>query len=160
MKHTNRQTTTATLTDLYRALDRRQAVTITYLADETRHVFAVNTKGVATRRTIKTGRTVETVRSIEIHEVRTTSDGDIALVAMCRLRGEERQLRLSRIRSYTVHRTGYVLTRPEPTVYEREQPAPTHDAQALFLHELARDQDDADYRPRRKLTQTDTDLAA
>lgn len=138
MKHTHRQTTTATLTDLYRAIDRHHAITITYLDRDGD----------------------ETVRTIEAHEIRTTSDGDIAIVAMCRLRGDERRFRLSRIRSYTLHRIGYVLERPEPTVYERDEPAPTDDAEALFFHELARDKDDADYRPRRRLTQADTDLAA
>ena len=38
-------------------------------------------------------------------------------------------------------------------------PAPTTDAQALFLYELARDPDDADYTPR-TLIPSDTDLAA
>jgi len=138
MKHTDRQTTRRTLTDLYRALDHQHAITITYLDRDG----------------------TETIRTVEPYEVRTTSDGDIALVAMCRLRGDERNFRLSRIRSYTIHRMGFVLERPEPTVYERDEPAPTDDAQALFLYELARDKDDADYRPRRRLTQTDTSLAA
>lgn len=165
MKHTARQTTHRTLTDLYRALDRRTAVTITYRAEEKRQVFAVNARGVAVRRTVTTGRLIETVRTVEIHEVRTTGDGHIEIIAMCRLRRAERRFYLhgphgTGIVSYTLHRTGYVLDRPEPTVYERDEPAPAHDAEALFLHELARDKDDADYRPRRKLTQTDTDLAA
>ncbi|MEU1078503.1 hypothetical protein ABZ404_38590, partial [Streptomyces sp. NPDC005878] len=97
---------------------------------------------------------------IEIHEFRTTKAGDITIIAMCRLRGEERPFTLNGIVSYTVHRAAYVLTRPEPTVYERPAPAPADDADALYYYELARDKDDADYRPRRKLTQTDTDLAA
>lgn len=54
---------------------------------------------------------------------------------------------------------GYVLTMPENTTYETPEPQPADDAQALFLYELARDRDDADYRPR-KLIQTDTSLAA
>lgn len=138
MKHTNRQTRLRTLTDLYRALDHRHAVTITYLD---RHGD-------------------ESVRTIELHDLHTTTDGDITLVAMCRLRGEERNFLLSAVTAYTVHRMAYVLDRPEPTVYERPAPAPTRDATALVHFELERDRDDADYRPRRRLTQTDTDLAA
>ncbi|MFF9628358.1 WYL domain-containing protein [Streptomyces fradiae] len=138
VKHTNRQTTTKTLTDLYRALDRRHAVTITY--------------------TDRDG--TDTVRTIEPHDIRTTDDGDIVIVAMCRLRGDERNFRISRVRSYTPHRIPFTLDRPEPTTYERPEPQPTDDAQALFFYELARDKDDADYRPRVKLTQTDTHLAA
>jgi hypothetical protein len=45
----------------------------------------------------------------------------------------------------------FVLARPEPTTYERPEPQPADDAQALFFYELARDKDDADYRPRVKL---------
>jgi hypothetical protein len=139
MRHTNRQTTTRTLTDLYRALDRRHAITITYL---------------------KPGDTEPTVRTIEIAEFRTTKAGGIVIVAMCRLRADERQFHLSGIRAYTVHRIGYILSRPANTTYEPGPAAPTHDAAALVHFELERDPDDADYRPRRKLTQTDTGLAA
>lgn len=149
MKRTDRQTSTKTIADFYRAIDRQNAVTITYL---------------------KPGETEPTVRTIEAYEIRTTSveitktgeirGGDIVIVAMCRLRGEERQFHVSGILSYTVHRMAYTLTRPEPTTYERPAPAPADDAQALFYYELARDKDDADYRPRRKLTQSQTDLAA
>ncbi|MFC8008634.1 hypothetical protein [Streptomyces cinereoruber] len=71
---------------------------------------------------------------------------------MDRQTGEARTVRVDRILTYTIHRIGYALTRPEPTTYERPEPAPTTDAQALFFYELARDQDDVDYRPRRKLT--------
>lgn len=138
MKHTARQPLTRTLTDLYRAIDAQRVVTLTYL-DE---------KGN------------ETVRTVEGHELRTTTDGDVILVAMCRLRGDERNFRISKVIAYTVHRMAYVLTRPEPTTYERPEPQPADDAQALFFYELARDKDDADYRPRRKLAQADTDLAA
>ncbi|MDK0525034.1 WYL domain-containing protein [Streptomyces sp. ML-6] len=138
MKHTNQQTTTKTLADLYRSLDRRTAVTITYL---------------------KPGEAEPTVRTIEVHEIRTTRAGGIVIVAMCRLRGEERQFHLSGVLAYTTHRIAYVLDRPEPTKYVRPTPAPTTDAQALFFYELARDQDDADYIPR-ILIQADTSLAA
>lgn len=138
MKHTHQQTRLRTLTDLYRAADHQHAVTITYL---------------------KPGDTHPTVRTVEIHDLRTTKAGGIVIIAMCRLRQAERQFHLSGIRSYTVHRIGYVLQRPAPTIYAHPAPAPTTDAQAFFLYELARDQDDADYTPR-TLIQTDTDLAA
>ena len=147
MKITANQTTTRTLADLYRAIDRQHAVTITYL---------------------KPGETEPTVRTVEIHELRTASlkvskgritGGGIVIVAMCRLRGARREFHLSGILAYTVHRMGYVLTMPENTTYEAPEPAPADDADALFFYELARDRDDADYRPR-KLIQTDTDLAA
>ncbi|MFF1358725.1 WYL domain-containing protein [Streptomyces sp. NPDC058297] len=128
MKHTDRQPATKTLADLYRAIDRRHAVTITYL---------------------KPGETEPTVRTIEIAEIRTTTDGGIVLIAMCRLRNAERQFHLEGVQTYTLHRIAYVLTRPEPTTYER--PAPADDAQALYFYELARDKDDADYRPRKRL---------
>jgi predicted DNA-binding transcriptional regulator YafY len=130
MRITNRQTTTKTLADLYRALDRKHAVSITYL---------------------KPGETEPTVRTVELHEIRTTADGGIVLIAMCRLRNAERQFHLEGLQAYTVHRMAYVLTRPEPTTYERPAPAPADDAQALYFYELARDKDDADYRPRVRL---------
>ena len=138
MKLTARQPMTQTLTDLYRAIDAQRVVTLTYVDD----------KGD------------ETVRTVEGHELRTTADGDVVLVAMCRLRGDERNFRISKVIAYTVHRMAYVLTRSEPTTYERPVPQPADDAQALFFYELARDKDDADYRPRVKLTQSQTDLAA
>ncbi|MEU0837106.1 WYL domain-containing protein [Streptomyces sp. NPDC005969] len=138
MRNTNRQTTTRTLADLYRALDRQHAVTITYLAP---------------------GDTEPTVRTIEIADIRTTKNGGIVIVAMCRLRGEERQFVLSGVLSYTLHRIAYVLDRPAPTKYVRPAPAPADNADALFFYELARDQDDADYTPR-TLIQTDAALAA
>jgi len=138
MRLTKTQTNTRTLTDLYKALDRQHAVTITYL---------------------KPGETEPTVRTIEAHDIRTTRAGGIVIVAMCRLRGEERKFHLSGVLAYTVHRMAYVLDRPAPTKYVRTAPAPTTDAQALFLYELARDQDDADYTPR-TLIQNDAALAA
>lgn len=127
MRHTDRQTSTKTLADLYRALDRKQAVTITYL---------------------KPGETEPTVRTIEIAELRTTKSGGIAIVAMCRLRGEERQFHLSGVLCYTLHRMAYVLDRPAPTKYERPAPAPMDNELGIIAYELARDPDDADYRPR------------
>lgn len=167
MRITKNQTTLRTLTDLYRALANGHAVTITYL---------------------KPGETEPTVRTIEISELRTSAveikkngtvkGGDIMVIAMCRLRATElaerqaagenttgktaaREFTLSGILSYTVHRgMAYVLTRPDNTTYERPQQQPAHSETALIHFELARDQDDADYRPRVKLTAADTRLAA
>lgn len=138
MRITAQQSTKKTLTDLYKALDNQHAVTLTYTDED--------------------GET--TIRTVELHELRTNNDGGIELIVMCRLRQAERKLLLAGVSSYTVHRMAYVLTRPEPTTYERPAPAPADDAQALFFYELARDKDDADYRPRVKLTQTDLAHAA
>ncbi|MEU9998047.1 WYL domain-containing protein [Streptomyces sp. NPDC050848] len=149
MKNTNRQTTTATLVDFYRALDRQHAITITYL---------------------KPGETEPTVRTVEVHELRTTSvkiskdgrvsGGGIMVVGMCRLRGAAREFHLSGILAYTVHRSGHTLPVPANTTYEPTPAAPANDAAALVYFELERDPDDADYRPRKRLAQDDTDLAA
>lgn len=166
MKHTAHQPQTKTLTDLYRATDHQHLVTITYL---------------------KPGETEPTVRSIEIYGLHTSTvhisktgkvtGGDIQVMAMCRLRAAElaeaqtagedttgktaaREFNLSGILAYTVHRMGYVLTRPQNTTYEPTPAAPDDDETALVHFELERDPDDADYRPRRKLTTADTRLAA
>lgn len=144
MKHTAGQTTRKTLADLYRAVDHGYAVTLTY--------------------TDRDG--VTTIRTVEPFEISTTKNGGIRVHAMCRLAHSEdpadaeRAFTVSRITSYTVHRMAYVLERPAPTTYERPAPQPADDADALFFYELARDQDDVDYRPRVELTQTDTRLAA
>lgn len=148
MRNTKGQKVTKTLTDFLRALDNRTCVTITY----------VDSKGETT------------IRTVEIHEVHA-KNGDYEIVAMCRLRAEQmktdptirtaqRSFDLSKVISYTVHRMAYVLTRPEPTTYQRHDQAPTDDADALYIYELERDPDDADYRPRVKLDQSQTDLAA
>ncbi|MGW3400289.1 WYL domain-containing protein [Streptomyces zhihengii] len=133
MKHTNRQTVTKTLTDLYRSIDRRHAVTITYIKD---------------------GDTQPTIRTIEPYDIRTTKTGRIQVRAMCRLRGEARQFYIDRITAYTCHRIAFVLDRPEAT-----SPAGTvivaRSAAQLIARELGRD-----YLPTRRLTQTDTSLAA
>ncbi|MYW49616.1 WYL domain-containing protein [Streptomyces sp. SID161] len=138
MRLTAKQTQTKTLTDLYRSIDRRQAVTLTYL-DE---------KGE------------ETVRTVEPFELRTGKGGVIELHAMCRLRGEARRFFLHRVTAYTTHRMAFVLERPANTTYEPTPAAPADDEMALIFFELERDPDDADHRPRRKLTAADTDLAA
>lgn len=148
MRITSQQPTTKTLADLIRASDHRNATTITYL----------DSKGDLT------------IRTVEIHEVHA-KNGDYEIVAMCRLRNQQmktdptirtaqRTFDVSRIVSYTVHRMAYVLERPAPTTYERPAPAPTDNADALYIYELERDPDDANYQPRRRLAQTDTSLAA
>ena len=144
MRLTANQTTTRTLADLYRAIDRQHAVTITY--------------------TDKNG--VTTIRTIEPYAFSTTKAGDLRVHAMCRLANAEnpndadRAFTVSRISAYTPHRIAYVLTRPEPTAYERDAEVPVDSETALIWFELERDPDDADYRPRVRLAQTDTDLAA
>lgn len=90
MKLTACQTTTATLTDLSRAMDRRHPVTITY------------TKADG----------AETIRTIELYDIRTTKTGALIVKAMDRQTGDSRTFRIDRLISYTVHRTTYVLDRP------------------------------------------------
>ncbi|WP_158995301.1 WYL domain-containing protein [Streptomyces sp. QHH-9511] len=133
MKHTNRQTSTATLADLYRALDRKFAVTITYLDDNGD----------------------QTIRTIEPYDIRTTKSGRIEVRAMCRLRADARGFLLHRIVSYTCHRIAFVLDRPEATTPAGAVIVVRSTAQ-LIARELGRD-----YLPTaRRITQTDTDLAA
>ncbi|MEZ7005640.1 WYL domain-containing protein [Streptomyces sp. AD55] len=135
MRITSRQPLTKTIADLYRAIDRAQAVTITF--------------------TDRHG--VTTIRTIEPFSFSTTKAGGIRVHAMCRLAhtenpaDAERSFDVARISEYTLHRMAFVLERPEPTVYERSEPAPADDARALFYFELERDPDDADYRPRVRL---------
>jgi hypothetical protein len=85
MRHTSNETSTTTLT---------------YLKEE---------KDDNGRRT---GHLVETVRTIEIYDVTVSNVGDILIKAMDRTTGESRSFRLDRIRSYTIHRTAYVIERP------------------------------------------------
>ncbi|RLU81087.1 hypothetical protein CTZ27_33125 [Streptomyces griseocarneus] len=121
MKLTARQTSTDTLTDLARAMDRKQPVTITY------------TKADGT----------ETVRTIEIYDIRTTKAGDLILKAMDRQSGESRTFRIDRLISYTVHRSSTytvpVEERPSVTVELVE----VHTPDELLCRELARE--DRDY---------------
>ncbi|MFD8469014.1 WYL domain-containing protein [Streptomyces cyaneofuscatus] len=132
MRHTNQQTNTKTLADIYRSIDRKQAVTITYL-DETGE---------------------ETVRTIEAHDIRTTKSGRIQVRAMCRLRGDDRSFYLHRIRSYTLHRMAFVLTRPEATTPAGAVIVVRSPAQ-LIARELGRD-----YLPRTAVTRDTATLAA
>lgn len=138
MKLVAKQSTYNTLLDLYRSIDRQTAVTLTYL-DE---------KGE------------ETVRTVEPFELRTGKGGAIELQAMCRLRGEARRFFLHRLIAYTTHRMAFVLERPANTTYEPTPTAPADDETALIYFELERDPDDADYRPRKPLTKSQTNLAA
>ncbi|MCM1943150.1 WYL domain-containing protein [Streptomyces sp. G3] len=90
MRHTNRETSTTTLTRLIKALDAKHPVTITYVkADGT-----------------------TTVRTIELYDVVVSAAGDILLKAMDRETGESRSFRLDRLVSYTTHRSAYVVARP------------------------------------------------
>ncbi|MBH1939257.1 WYL domain-containing protein, partial [Streptomyces sp. AV19] len=117
MKRTARQTTTATLTDLTRAADRRQPVTITY------------TKADGT----------ETVRTIEIYDIRTTKAGDIVLKAMDRQSGDSRTFRVDRLISYTVHRRStYTLPVQEHRAVAVEAVS-VNTPDEVICRELARD---------------------
>lgn len=100
MRHTKNETTTQTLTRLIKATDRQHPVTLAYLKEE---------KDDAGR---KTGRLVETVRTVEIYDFTVTAAGDIVIKAMDRSTGESRSFRLDRIRTYSIHRTRYLVARP------------------------------------------------
>ena len=132
MRITKNQPTTRTLADLYRAIDRAHAVTITYRDD----------KGE------------ETIRTIEPHDIRTTKAGRIQVRAMCRLRGDARSFYVDAIVSYTLHRMGFVLDRPEATT-PAGQGIVVRSAAQLIARELGRD-----YLPRTAVTRHTTELAA
>lgn len=132
MRITKNQTTTRTLADLYRAIDRKHAVTLTYLDD----------KGE------------ETIRTVEPYDIRTTKNGHIRVHAMCRLRGDARSFDVQRIVSYTCHRIGFVLDRPEATT-PAGRVIVVRSEQQLIARELGRD-----YLPTRRLTRDQTSLAA
>ena len=132
MRHTKTQTNTRTLTDLYRAIDRRNAVTITYLDEDG----------------------TESIRTIEPYDIRTTKNGRIQVRAMCRLRGKNRSFYLHRIVSYTCHRIAFVLDRPEATTPAGHVIVVRSPAQ-LIARELGRD-----YLPRTAVTRSSTTLAA
>lgn len=100
MRHTNRETSTTTLTRLIKALDAHHPVTITYLKEE---------KDDAGKRT---GQLIETVRTIEILDFVITQAGDILIKALDRETGEARSWRLDRLVAYTVHRTAYTVEVP------------------------------------------------
>jgi predicted DNA-binding transcriptional regulator YafY len=100
MRHTARETTTQTLTRLIKAADRQHPVTLAYLKEEKDD----NGK--------RTGQLVETVRTVEIFDFTVTAAGGIVIKAMDRSTGEARSFRLDRIRTYSIHRTRYLVTRP------------------------------------------------
>ncbi|TQE33032.1 WYL domain-containing protein [Streptomyces ipomoeae] len=124
MRHTRNQTTRKTLTDLFRALDRQHAVTITCLKEE------------KDERGRKTGNLVETVRTIEIYDLTTTAEGNILIRAMDRESGEQRDFRLDRLLSYTLHRSPYRL--PQPTTDDADTPV-LHTEADVITWEIARD---------------------
>ncbi|MFR9794197.1 hypothetical protein ACL07V_37180 [Streptomyces sp. MB22_4] len=149
MRITAKQSSTKTITDLLRAADHRWATTITY--------------------TDRDGET--TVRTIEVHEIRTTKNGNIVIVAMCRkahaelearkAAGEdtsketaERHFQLAGMSAYTTHRIAFVLERPEATT-PASKGIVVRSEQQLIARELGRD-----YLPTRSLIRTDTSLAA
>lgn len=113
MKRTARQLTEATIADLYRAMDRRHPITITY----------VKADGTAT------------VRTIETYDIRTTGAGDVIVKAMDRQSRESRTFRVDRLVSYSVHRTAYRVPVPADV-----QPAPVPVAASeVTARELARE---------------------
>jgi predicted DNA-binding transcriptional regulator YafY len=132
MKLTGRQTQTKTIADLYKALDRKQAVTITY-QDENGD---------------------ETIRTIEPYDIRTTKSGSIRVHAMCRLRGDARSFDVRRVTAYTLHRIAFVLDRPQATT-PAGQGIVARSANQLIARELGRD-----YLPSRRITRDQTGLAA
>jgi len=132
MKLTARQTQTKTLADLYRAIDRQHAVTITYLDEDG----------------------TETLRTIEAYDIRTTKAGRIQVRAMCRLRGDARGFFINQIKAYTLHRIAFVLDRPEATT-PAGQGIVVRSEKQLIARELGRD-----YLPARRITRNQTDLAA
>lgn len=116
MKLTKNQTSDRTLADMYRALDRKHPVTITYT---------------------KADGTV-TVRTIEIADIRTTKAGAVILRAADRQTGELRTFRLDRIDAYTTHRTAYLVVLPQADRPATPVAAPATVA-ALIAYELGRD---------------------
>lgn len=128
MKLTKNQTEQATLTHMYRALDRKHPVTITALKEE---------KDATGR---KTGRLVPTVRTLELYDIQTTKAGNVLLIGMDRETRERRAFRLDRVLSYTTHRTEYLVPREAPA----EKPARTapvlRTPAALVALELGRDE--------------------
>jgi predicted DNA-binding transcriptional regulator YafY len=142
MKVTKRQTSTKTLADLLRALDRRTAVTVTFDKEE---------KDAAGK---KTGRLVTDVRTVEPYNVHTTLEGQIVIKAMDRQSGESRTIRLDRIHAYTLHRSPFILDRPEATTPAGRVIVVRSTAQVI-ARELGRD-----YLPRTTVTRATTTLAA
>lgn len=155
MKHTSRQTSTATLTDLYRALDTQRPVTITYLKEEKDENG--KTVKVTDENGNKTVKLVETVRTIEAYDIHTTKAGNVVIKAMDRDSQESRTFRLDRIRAYTLHRGTYQVERPAET-RGPELRVTVNTPDEVVCRELARD--DADYWNDRYAGADDYDHAA
>lgn len=116
MKLTKNQTSEQTTADMYRAMDRKHPVTLTY------------TKADGS----------ETIRTVEIYAVQTTSKGHVIVKAMDRQSGEARTFRIDRIVAHSTHRTAYVIARPV------DETAPVFRTEtALTDYEIGRD--DATY---------------
>lgn len=128
MRHTDRETTTQTLTRLIKAMDAGHPVTVSYLKEE-------RDDGR------RTGRLVETVRTIEIYDVTVTAAGDIVLKAMDRDSQESRSFRLDRVRTYSIHRTAYTVPREETTEDTSRTPRPSLATVTLLPLDLAADTD-------------------
>lgn len=123
MKLTKNQTSDRTLTDMYRALDRKHPITITY---------------------VKKDGSV-TVRTVELFDIRSTKAGDVMLRGMDRQTGEARSFLISGLVSYTTHRTAYLVPVPADTT-----PAPAvqpRTVAALIAYEIARDERPTRYQP-------------
>lgn len=132
MRITSRQTQTRTLIDLYKAIDKAHAVTLTYLDEHGD----------------------ETIRTVEPWDLRTTKTGRIQLRAGCRLRGDARSFDIDKIVAYTLHRIAFVLDRPEATTPAGKSIV-VRSANQLIARELGRD-----YLPARRITRDQTALAA
>ncbi len=116
VKLTKNQTEQATLTAMYRALDKRQPVTLTYVK--------------------KDGTT--TIRTVELFDIRSTKAGAVMLRGMDRETGEARSFLVAGITAYTTHRTAYTVDVPAD-----DQPAPApvpRTVAALTAYEIARDE--------------------
>ncbi|WP_202239898.1 WYL domain-containing protein [Actinacidiphila reveromycinica] len=112
LKRTTQQSTTATVADLLRAMTGRFAVTITYAKPEE-----------------------TSIRTIEIHDVLTSKDGRIIVLAADR--GGVRTFHPEKIDAYTLlHRVPFTMA--PPAGYDRPVPVPRSTAQVVAL-ELGRD---------------------
>jgi hypothetical protein len=149
VKHTARQTSTRTLTDFLRALDRKHAVTITVLTEEKDDNGRV-IKDTDPQTGAKTARLIVSVRTVEVFDVTTTKDGNILIEAMDREAAEPRRFRLDRVLTYTLSRSAFQVERPTEDATTVEPPVFTT-ADDIIAFELARDPDDADHQPRHAL---------
>lgn len=118
-KRTHEQSFTALLADLLRAMVGRFAVTITYakIAEP------------------------ETVRTLEVHDMYTTGEGRILVLAVDHSNGSVRTFRPEKITSYTLHR-GIAFVMAPPAGYDRPVPAPCGSGQVV-ARELGREDQNA-----------------